>query len=413
MSFLKKASAIALALAVAATFAHPQSAQAEGFSLQDWSSRGAALAGGLVARGGDAASVSYNPAAITELEGTQILFGGEFINPINTVVGVNGESKHSETKNYIAPHGYITHKVNDTISVGLGAFSRFGLGNDYGSNFFVPNSVYDVELITFTVSPVVAWRVNDNLSLGFGLELAYGDVDFNKKISGAALGLPPALKGTVGMTGDAWSPAFNLSMHYRFNDQWKAGFIYRSHNDFDFDGDLEGTIPGVGTLTSTGSATLYTPDSYTLALAYYPMPELSFEGQVQYNTWSRYSELVINVDNPMIGKLPEKKDWRDTWFFSLSAEYQALDWLTLRGGVSYETSPVREEYADFIAPAHGRWKYCLGLGFQYDNMTFDVGYVYHDILELRYHKNPQYAAAADHIDDAHAHTVSFSIGYKF
>lgn len=414
MSLLKKASALALALAMAATFTNPHTAGAEGFALQDWSSRGAALAGGLVARGGDAAAVAYNPAAITELEGTQILFGGEFINPINTVVGVNGESKHSETKNYVAPHGYITHKINDSFSVGLGAFSRFGLGNDYGSAFFVPNSVYDVELITFTVSPVVAWRVNENLSLGFGLELAYGDVDFNQKINASGV------DGMMGMTGDAWSPAFNLSVHYRFNDQWKAGFVYRSHNDFDFDGDLKGRnvpIRSLGVVApavaSTGSATLYTPDSYTLALAYYPMPELSFEAQVQYNTWSRYSELVINVDNPLVGKIPSKKDWRDTWFFSLSAEYQALDWLTLRGGVSYETSPVREEYADFIAPAHGRWKYGVGLGFAYDKWTLDVGYVYHDILELRYHNNPQYSSSADHIDDAHAHTVSFSIGYKF
>lgn len=410
MSFLKKMSVFALSAAALMTFVSPEFAKAEGFSLQDWSSRGAALAGGIVARGGDAASVSYNPAAITELEGTQILFGGEFINPINTVVGTNGQSKHSETKNYIAPHAYITHKYNDSFSFGFGAFSRFGLGNDYGSSFFVPFSVYDVELITFTVSPVAAWRVNDNLSLGFGLELAYGDVDFNQQ--GVALGGMAIPGARVGMTGDAWSPAFNLSVHYRFNDQWKAGFVYRSHNDFDFDGDLKASL-GSMSMASTGSAKLYTPDSYTLALAYYPMPELSFEAQVQYNTWSRYSELVIKVDNPLIGEMVDTKNWRDTWLFSLSAEYQVLDWLTVRGGASYETSPVKEAHADFIAPAHGRWKYGVGLGFAKDNWTLDVAYVYHDILELRYNNSRYGALGADHIDDAHAHTCSFSIGYKF
>lgn len=413
MSFLKKMSVLALSAAAVVTFASPEFAKAEGFALQDWSARGAALAGGIVARGGDAASVSYNPAAITELEGTQIMMGGEYIHPMNTVVGTGGQSKHSETKQYFAPHGYITHKVNDAISVGFGAFSRFGLGNDYGSSFFVPNSVYDVELITFTVSPVVAWRVNDNLSLGFGLELAYGDVDFNQKVNKKLAGNP--FDTTLGMTGDAWSPAFNLSVHYRFNDQWKAGFVYRSHNDFDFDGELSTAYPVFAGQKFSGSAMLYTPDSYTLAVAYYPMPELSFEAQVQYNTWSRYSNLTINVPSsplPGMNKIEQKKDWRDTWFFSLSAEYQALDWLTLRGGVSYETSPVKEAYADFIAPAHGRWKYGAGLGFQYDNWTLDVAYVYHDILELRYNHSA-YAPVADHIDDAHAHTCSFSIGYKF
>ncbi len=47
----KKISALALSAAVALSC--PDFAKAEGFALQDWSSRGAALAGGLVARGGD------------------------------------------------------------------------------------------------------------------------------------------------------------------------------------------------------------------------------------------------------------------------------------------------------------------------------------------------------------------------
>lgn len=408
MSFLKKMSVLALSAAALMIFVNPEFAKAEGFALQDWSARGAALAGGIVARGGDAASVSYNPAAITELEGTQIMMGGEYIHPINSVVGTSGQTKHSETKQYFAPHGYITHKFNDSLSFGLGAFSRFGLGNNYGSAFFVPGSVYDVELITFTVSPVVAWRVNDHLSLGLGLELAYGDVDLNMKKNLGHYGIQ-----RFSMTGDALSPAFSLSAHYRFNDQWKAGFVYRSHNDFDFDGDLKTSL--TGSQEFAGDATLYTPDSYTLALAYYPMPELSFEAQAQYNTWSRYSELTINVPHSPLGAYSETqiKDWRDTWLFSLSAEYQVLDWLTLRCGASYETSPVKEAHADFIAPAHGRWKYGVGLGFAKDNWTLDVAYVYHDILELRYHNNPEYSAYADHIDDAHAHAASFSIGYKF
>ncbi len=401
----KKISALALSAAVALSC--PDFAKAEGFALQDWSSRGAALAGGLVARGGDAAAAAYNPAAITELEGTQILLGGELITPINTVVGTSGQTRHSEDKRYFAPHGYITHKINDSWSVGFGSFSRFGLGNKYGLDFFVPNAVYDVELITFGVSPVVAWRVNDKLSLGFGLELAYGDVDLNRKV-----GFGP-INTSMSMTGDSFAPAFNLSAHYRFNEQWKAGFVYRSHSDFDFDGELSTPMLPI---KFDGDAKLYTPDSYTFALAYYPVPALSFEAQVQYNTWSRFSNLTINIPGLAAAGLPtvlnDIKKWEDTWFFSLSAEYAYNDWLTLRAGASYETSPVKEEYADFIAPAQGRWKYGAGLGFAKDDWTFDVGYVYHDILELRYGHSAYYKTA-DHIEDAHAHTVSFSIGYKF
>lgn len=413
MSFLKKVSGIALAAAMVVTFSTPESAHAEGFALQDWSARGAALAGGVVARGGDAAAVAYNPAAITELEGTQILAGGELIMHTNTILGIGGQEQKSNSKNYFAPHGYITHKLNDSLSFGFGAFSRFGLGNNYGSTFFVPNSVYNVELITFTVSPVIAWQVTDKLSLGMGLEFAYGDVDFNQKMFGTAL---------AGMTGDAWSPSFSLSAHYRFNEQWKAGFVYRSHSDYEFSGDLAITGSPLPALNGVyaGDAKLYTPDSYTLALAYYPIPTWSFEAQVQYNTWSRYSNLRINVYGiplPQLSSITSIKNWDDTWFFSLSTEYQYNDWLTLRAGASYETSPIDEHFADFIAPSNGRWKYGVGLGFAKDNWNLDLGYVYHDICTLQYGKSEFGAAmgalGADHTRDAHAHTVSFSIGYKF
>ncbi len=414
MSLLKKASGIALAAAMAVSLSSPQYAHAEGFALQDWSARGAALAGGVVARGGDAAAVAYNPAAITELEGTRILAGGELIMHTNTIVGASGQEQKSNSKNYFAPHGYITHKFNDSLSFGFGGFSRFGLGNNYGPAFFVPNSVFNVELITYTVSPVLAWKVTDKLSLGVGLELSYGDVDFNQKMYGAI----------AGMTGDAWSPAFSLSAHYRFNEKWKAGFVYRSHSDYDFDGDL--TISGASAPLAmlnggyAGDAKLYTPDSYTLALAYYPIPTWSFEAQVQYNTWSRYSNLRINVYGmplPQLSNITSIKNWNDTWFFSLSTEYQYNDWLTFRAGASYETSPVDEHFADFIAPSNGRWKYGVGLGFAQDDWSLDLGYVYHDICTLHYGHSEfgtRYGAlGADHATDAHAHTVSFSIGYKF
>ncbi|MGN1038421.1 MAG: outer membrane protein transport protein, partial [Mailhella sp.] len=47
-------------------------AQAEGFAIMENSARGMGLAGGLIARGGDASTLAYNPAAMTLLEGTQM-----------------------------------------------------------------------------------------------------------------------------------------------------------------------------------------------------------------------------------------------------------------------------------------------------------------------------------------------------
>lgn len=410
MKFFQKASLSFLAVASLAV-STPHFAKAEGFALQDWSARGASLAGGVVARGGDAAAVAYNPAAITELEGTQVMLGGEIISLTNTIVGAGpfaGQESESKHKLYTAPHGYITHKASDTISLGLGMYSRYGLGNNHGAEFFGSEGVYNVELITFSVTPVLAWQVTDKLSLGFGVELMYGDVQLDK-----AMTLAPGLKADAGLTGDALAKGFNISAHYRFNDQWKAGFVFRSHTDLNFSGDLKvsGLPAGLPIQNGTysGSATLYTPDSYTLALAYYPTQNLSFEGQVQYNTWSRYSELTIDTG---IGTIPSVKNWKDTWLFSLSAEYDWNEWLTLRAGASYETSPVDEAHADFVAPVNGRWKYAAGFGVHKDSWSVDFSYVYHDINTLYYDRS-EVALLASRTKDVHAHTFGLSLGYKF
>lgn len=388
---------------------NPDFAKAEGFALQDWSARGAALAGGVVARGGDAAAVAYNPAAITELEGTQVMIGGELISLTNTIVGKNaGQKSESESKLYVSPHGYITHKLNDKFSLGFGLYSRYGLGNDHGS-WFGSDHMRSIELLTLSATPVLAYQVTDQLSLAVGLEVMGGLVEYNKSVASGI--------GNTRLEGDAVNFGYNLSAHYRFNDQWKAGFVYRSHVTIDFEGDL--TVSGLsgigmGALEGkySGEAKLYTPDSYTFALAYYPTDALSFEGQVQYNTWSRYNALTINTSHPAMPQMLEVKEWNDTWLFSLSAEYDWNEWLTLRAGASYETSPVDEKHADYIAPVNGRWKYAAGFGVHKDRWSVDVSYVFHDITDLYYDKS-DLAAQASRTEDVYAHTVGLSFGYKF
>lgn len=411
MSFLKKASVLTAVFAGLAGF-NPDFARAEGFALQDWSARGAALAGGVVARGGDAAAVAYNPAAITELEGTQVMIGGELISLTNTIVGgaaVGGQESESKSKLYVSPHGYITHKLNDKISLGFGLYSRYGLGNDHGE-WFGRAAMKNIELMTLSATPVVAWRVTDKLSLAAGLEIMGGLVEYNKSASSLMGGI-----GNAKLEGDAVNYGFNLSAHYRFNEQWKAGFVYRSHVTVDFEGDLTVSgvlLPGMNGKYD-GKAALHTPDSYTFALAYYPTKDLSFEGQVQYNTWSRYHSLVINTSHPAMPVMPQIKEWNDTWLFSLSAEYDWNEWLTLRAGASYETSPIDAKYADFIAPVNGRWKYAAGFGVHKDRWSVDVSYVFHDITNLYYDQSIDLSPIASHTKDVYAHTVGLSLGYKF
>jgi len=385
----------------------PSYALAEGYGLQDWSSRGGSLAGGLVARGGDASAVAYNPAAITELSGTQIMTGIEFIMPTNTIETYDPGFVSTDTENllFIVPHAYVTHKYHDQLSFGLGIFSRFGLGNEYDENWVGNQNMYHVELLTSTINPVVAWRFNDSISVAAGIEFTGAKVELKTKLGPQDL--------SIEHDGIEYAVGFNLATHYRINEEWKAGLTYRSGMEFEFNGvaSISPGIPGTIYVTQDGTVSMSLPDQLALAVAYTPFKALSFEAQIGYYVWSAYESLDLEFSK--IGTVPGPKNWKDTWLFSLSTEYQALDWLTLRAGISHETSPVPALTAEYMTPTNGRWKYTLGLGFQKDNWTLDASYIFYDLANAYY--TPGHAAGVKYGQSTNVYAQSFgvSFGYKF
>ncbi len=399
---------VSLPLLAALALATPTTAQAEGFALQNWSARGAGLAGGLVARGGDPSAVAYNPAAITELEGTQIMVGGEFIMPEVHYEFDNFASVDSKSYNFFVPNAYFTHKLNDKVSLGLGMFSRFGLGAKYPHDWVGSFSTYSVTILTSTVNPVIAYKVTDKLSVAAGIELSGALVDLKQSIP------TPLGTGSQDLTGDlSLGIAFNLAAHYRFNDQWAMGLTYRMGPKYDLEGDVIRYAPDGTTVLqeTTGSATLYTPDQINFAVAYSPMPTLSFEAGFGYVMWSKYRDLDMVIAGQ---EHVNPKHWHDTFLFSLSAEYQVLDWMTLRAGVSYETSPMNHKYAEYLLPTDGRFNYGVGVGFHKDNWAIDLAYNYHDINTLEYDEvlSPVIVNESESVGSgAHAFSVGFT--YKF
>ena len=411
---MKRIKGFLLIIMAAVTLLMPNSALAEGYALQDWSARGASLAGGMVARGGDASAVAYNPAAITELPGTQIMVGFELIAPMSTInaPGSGFAAVTSKDAVFPIPSAYVTHKFNDSLSFGFGVFSRFGLGNEYDENWFGRYNIYHVNLETLTVNPAIAWRINDSFSVAVGLEVTGARVEMHKKVATHT----PFGDADFGLAHDGFEYAygFNLAAHYRINDQWKAGLTYRSAMDIKFEGEATVTMPPALAAMSYkdgGHVTMSLPDQFNLAVAYAPIEELSFEAQVGYYTWSVYKSLDMYFDTTP--NQFSKKDWNDTWLFSLSAEYDVLEWLTLRAGIAHETSPIPTETAEYMTPTNGRWKYTAGAGIHNDAWSLDGSYSYHDLRDSDYETHPSMGLLKGHTSDVYAHSFALTLGYKF
>ena len=128
---------------------------AEGFALNEWSARGVSLAGGMVGRADDV-SAAYNAAGITQLPGTHVMGGLAFIAPLGTIGTEHATGmQYTTTKPsvWLAPHGYASYQLNDNVWLGMGVFSRFGLGNSYSGNWTGRYNLYDVGVQTISFVP--------------------------------------------------------------------------------------------------------------------------------------------------------------------------------------------------------------------------------------------------------------------
>ncbi|MBD5417561.1 MAG: transporter [Desulfovibrio sp.] len=414
-------------------------ARAEGFALNEWSARGVSLAGGLVGRADDVSALAYNAAGITQLPGTQLMAGLAFIAPMGTIdADLLGGRKHDTTTKpatFLAPHGFVSHQLNDDFWLGLGIFSRFGVGNSYAQDWVGRYNVYDVGLQTISFVPTVAWKINDIFSVSAGVEVLYAGFYMGNKIPTMQLTAAGPSQGSdndLQLQGDGWGVGAQFGLHMRFNEQWSVGLAYKSQVTLNIDGEVEFGRQGEPNLLATmgrvpearncgANATVQLPDSLALGVAYRPLDELSFEVGAVWTRWSTYNALNIYMDSGYASL--NDKAARDGLNLNASVEYWPLDWWALRAGVSYETPVLNEKHADFLMPTYGRTTLGLGTGVKWNELTLDFAYAHLWIHSMDYGQTDASGLLAgpgspSRITDAHSKNVvaniyMFSVGYSF
>ncbi len=395
------------------------------------SARGMSLAGGLVARGGDASAEAYNPAAITRLLGTQFqtnMAFSMFYWGIDTRDGAgNQTNSHCSHQTWPIPSFYLTHQFNDKLWFGFGAYTRFGLGVKYPKGWPGGASLRHVKLITQSLTPTIAYKINDVFSVAASAEIMWATMQMNKNLNVGNPMLDYLGVRDVNINGHGVSYGGNLSVHAQLNEQWSMGLTYRApmslrvNGKTRYDAQLGKNPMFAGTplaalQNSKLRGTMHLPDSFTFGVAFKPTDKLSFEADAQYTLWSRFRDFNMYMKSPVNSWNNSDRHWENSWTFGISAEYQALDWLALRLGFMYETSPMNYGNADYMVPSNGRNYYTAGIGISYGSWTLDLAYMYIHNHVLDYtssHDHGTPGVVAGRTTHPHAHNFGIGIGYKF
>lgn len=413
-------------------------AWAAGYGVYEWSARGNALGGAMVARDGDPSSVAYNPACITDVPGRQIQIGATAIAPTATMDVKSDAVEDMDFADSIwgLPTMYYTHQLSDNYWFGLGMFSRVGLGTEYedADTWAGRYNCSYAAIKSLSITPALAMRFSDAFSLAVGVDATYLDFSYNTTIDVNKVLTPgnPAddnLPSTTAtdilqeISADGWAYGMNLGARYRPFDWLSFGVLWRSEIQLTVHGDVDFTqkgnySPSTVSLTDTDvTGTEPIPESFTMGVMVKPMDRLSLEFDAVWTKWSAYKSLVIKYGDPLFGFKSEVegiKNWHDTWRFQFGAEYALTDNVDLRAGYVYDQSPVNEDYEDYAVPCTDRQIVTLGAGWKInDAWGVDASYGYLWMKDRDYEARTGEGVIDLTREDAHAHMAGLSVTYKF
>ena len=359
------------------------SAYAAGFQLTEQSSLGLgrAYAGaGIV--GDDLSAVHYNAAGMTLLPGTQIQAGSVFIEVDAPFSGTGvhaGQSENGRLKGQAIPAGYITHQVNDQLWLGLGMTVPYGMGTEYGHSWFGSEKGNQSMIMTIDINPNIAYKINEKLSIGAGLSLQYAKAELGQsKMNAQFPGQMSSNVADVVVKGDSWHCGFNLGVMYEPTETLRFGLAYRSQIGHDasgealmrmYDGEMAMPVSHDFTVRVT------TPDTVMATATWEATQDLRLSGLVRWARWSNLDQLDIHA---MGTDSTNSYEWKDTWLFSVGADYRINGNWTVRGGIAYETGAVdKEELRPATIPDVDRVWFSLGGTYHYNKqIQFDFGATY-------------------------------------
>ena len=418
-----KKSALFRTSVVLGGFALPGLAFSAGFAIveQNVSGLGNAYAGaGAVSN--DASTVFFNPAGMMQLKDHEGSFALHAITPSakfknnNTRYSdgtpISGGNGGDAGGTEVVPNIYYVNSLGNRSKFGIGISAPYGLTTEYDKDWVGRYQSVKSQLTTVNFNPALAFRLDSNFSLGVGMNIQYAEATLTNAVDFGAVcaaveaqgSLPPntctgigatsgAADGFSEVTGDSWAMGFNFGVLFAPSSNSKVGFSYRSKVSHKLRGNADFTVPAnVAAVTVPSGASLFSdilfadtgatanvdlPETYSLSSAQMITPQLQLLGDITHTKWSRLSELRVEFDNVNKSASVEEMHWKNTYKYSLGANYLLNQNLTLRAGFAFdEGAAPNSTYRSARVPDQDRIWYAIGLGYKDRGVSYDFGYVY-------------------------------------
>lgn len=381
--------------------------------------------GGRHATLGDASVVRANPASMLDLDGTHFQFNFQLWHGTTEFESdITGQTLNMEDPWKPLGSLFLTHRVNEDLALGLGFGAPFGLSISWPSERPLRYNVpYKTELTNYSITPGLAYRVNQQMTVGVGLDIQRSELRMSQSFPYALLsgGLLP--DNRFEFLADGWGIGAYGSINYDIDDRQRVSVIARTPISVDYEGSFEPNDPSGAATPSTFLTDMTFPGSVAFGYGLDLSDKTTIGFDFEWVMNSSHDDVPLDIgaaNQPLLaGQNTLPLDWKDNYSAGFGIEHQATEELTLRAGYLFSESPISDYNYSPAIPANDRHIFSGGIGFDMGQNHIDLAYSYIHMADRDISRNFQADALGSGIPAVagnHSygwHIMTFSVSREF
>jgi long-chain fatty acid transport protein len=274
-----------------------------GFRIPNQDAEATARGNAFVATADNPSAVYYNPAGITQIQGTEGQAGFHTIS-VNSHFEEAGTEARTDSRFAIqpVPQFYAVFSPDaQPYSFGLGVYVPYGLGLEWPETAPFRNFGLEGRLQYVTVSPVAAWKILPNLSIAAGPTVNYAQLRLRRGI-----GIVPG--DEFRFKGDGWAFGGKAGIRWQPHEKLALGLSYVSPTSVNFGGNsgVRPIIPGASSTT----VDVPFPQFVMAGISYRPTPKWNIEIGADWTDWD--SVKTVTFKGTGFGDVPFPLNWKST-----------------------------------------------------------------------------------------------------
>jgi long-chain fatty acid transport protein len=327
-----------------------------------------------------------NPAAMVNInsEGLFEVGIGMLVTDMTYADPDNGSNRNVMV-NGLPEFAMIRRTDDGDWAFGLGVFTPAGFSESHvlqGQAPFPGDQLYKSFAMLTKVLPSVAYKVNDQLSIGgsFGVAINHVELEgpYTLQNAGPLTGLPTIMD----LQATGATPIFSLGLQYQLFESTTLGVTYQSESRFKLDGNTRADIPLIGQRPFDTDVDITWPRTLGIGVRHQLDPCQVLSADVIWFDWSSaFDTFGVTLTEETLPGSPQIREqvplnWSDTVAVRLGYERKLDECQTVRCGYLQTQNPVPNETLTPYIQAITQYGVSLGYGTKYGLWDVDVGYMF-------------------------------------